>query len=34
MHEGEIVGKVARPFQTEKILEAMLGNQKNEEVHA
>lgn len=34
MHEGEIVGKFARPFQTEKILEAMLGNQKNEEVHA
>lgn len=34
MHEAEIVGEFARPFQTERILEAMLGNQENEEVHA
>ncbi|HWR12677.1 MAG TPA: sugar ABC transporter ATP-binding protein [Rectinemataceae bacterium] len=34
MHESEIVGEFSRPFHTEKILEAMLGNRGNEEVQA
>jgi len=34
MHESEIVGEFTRPFQTERILEAMLGNRKDQEVGA
>jgi len=34
MHESEIVGEFKRPFQTERILEVMLGNQEKEEVRA